>query len=83
MAKIKFEPITTDNSNDLLKLPLSDCKQALRQLREKECYPIINRGNLWYDILEDWQKNELKTWYKAWLDVTETFVVPTKPDWIR
>jgi hypothetical protein len=83
MAKITFSNIETSDINTILKLPLADCKNALRQLRERECYPIINRGNLWYDTLLDYQKVELQNWYKAWLDVTETFVVPKKPDWVR
>ena len=54
----------------------------LRRRREAECFPIINRGQLWYDTLTEEQKVELKEWYIAWLDVTDTLVVPNKPDWI-
>ena len=55
---------------------------ALRTRRDKECYPIINRGDLWYNRLSVEQKEELNTWYQAWLDVTETRVVPEKPEWL-
>lgn len=55
----------------------------LRQQREVECFPIINRGQLWYDILTSEQRTELQEWYHAWLDVTETKVIPTKPSWIK
>ena len=54
----------------------------LRAKRERECFSIINRGQLWYDTLSEKQKVELKEWYIAWLDVTDTLVVPNKPNWI-
>ena len=54
----------------------------LRALREKVCYPYINRGNLWYDKLSTERKEELAQWYQAWLDVTETRVIPETPIWL-
>lgn len=54
----------------------------LRFQRELVCFPYINRGYLWYNKLTDAQKNELDTWYQAWLDVTETKVIPEKPEWL-
>ena len=54
----------------------------LRVERERECFPIINRGQLWYDTLNEQQMNELKQWYINWLDVTDTLVVPNKPNWL-
>ncbi len=54
----------------------------LRAKRETECFLIINRGQLWYDTLNGQQKDELKEWYIAWLDVTDTLVVPNKPNWL-
>lgn len=55
---------------------------ALRLKRQSECFAIINRGQLWYDTLNETQKAELSNWYRAWLDVTETKVEPTKPEWL-
>ena len=55
----------------------------MRFKREYECFPIINRGECWYAKLTDEQKSELSQWYDAWLDVTETKVVPTKPTWLK
>ena len=55
----------------------------LRARRETECFPIINRGRLWYDSLTSEQTQELNTWYQAWLDVTETLEIPQKPIWIK
>ena len=57
-------------------------KQELRSRREAECFPIINRGQLWYESLDGQQRSELREWYSAWLNVTETLKVPEKPAWI-
>ena len=55
----------------------------LRYQREQLCFSYINRGELWYSRLTTEQKEELETWYQAWLDVTETKVVPTAPEWLN
>ena len=57
-------------------------KDAYRKRREVECFPIINRGRLWYDTLSEEQLSELKTWYQAWLDGTNTQTIPEKPEWL-
>jgi hypothetical protein len=57
--------------------------QYLREQREKICFPIINRGELWYSRLTEEQKNELNIWYDAWLDITETRVIPEMPEWLE
>ena len=54
----------------------------LRILRQEECFPIINRGQLWYNTLTTEQLQELDTWYHAWLDVTITKQIPQKPEWL-
>lgn len=56
---------------------------ALRLAREIECFRFINRGPLWYNSLTEEQQKELSTWYTAWLDITETEQVPTKPEWLN
>ena len=53
-----------------------------RKQREIECFDIVNRGMVWYDTLTAEQKQELAEWYRAWLDVTDTRVIPTKPSWL-
>lgn len=58
-------------------------KRKLRERREKECFQIVNRGRLWYNKLSTSQLIELTNWYNAWLDVTETFKVPSEPSWIN
>lgn len=55
----------------------------LRERRNAECFSVINRGQLWYDTLSDWQIEELKAWYEAWLDVTKTMTIPEKPYWLE
>lgn len=53
-----------------------------RLLREQECFSVINRGQFWYDTLTDSQRQELKGWYRAWLDGTPTQTIPDKPEWL-
>ncbi len=66
-------------SNELEEQDLKD----IRFRRETECFPYINRGALWYDLLTNEQKEELKLWYQSWLDVTETKEIPTRPEWLK
>ena len=54
----------------------------LRARRNTECFPIINRGQLWYITLTQEQLTELNEWYRAWLDVTDTKIVPERPDFL-
>lgn len=74
----------SDNKPMLKPIVLSDEQilMNLRNQREAECFPIINRGKLWYDNLTTEQIAELNEWYNAWLDVTETKVIPTRPSWL-
>lgn len=58
-------------------------KANIRANREEKCFPIINRGQLWYDTLTEAQHNELAVWYRAWLDATETMVEPDDLDWVK
>lgn len=56
---------------------------ALRHRRERDCFSVINRGALWYERLTEEKKVELGQWYDAWLDITETKIVPEKPIWLN
>ena len=56
--------------------------EALRRRRELECFPIVNRGKAWYDLLTIEQEAELKEWYADWLNVTETLTIPVAPSWL-
>lgn len=55
----------------------------LRHRRDVECFSVVNRGQLWYSRLTDEQKAELEVWYQAWLNVTETGIVPDCPEWLK
>lgn len=57
-------------------------QRKLRQQRETECFPIINRGNLWYNKLTSAQLIELDNWYQSWLNAPETKQIPNKPEWL-
>lgn len=58
-------------------------KQNLRNRRQTECFAFVNRGQLWYAMLSVKQLAELTVWYKDWLKVTETKVVPERPAWLE
>lgn len=62
---------------------VDDPINSLRKLREEECFPIINRGKLWYDCLTYEQLSELRKWYWEWLNVTETKAIPIRPSWLN
>lgn len=64
-------------------LRTEDTKRELRLRRQNECFSYVNRGQLWYTMLSVKQIAELTAWYKAWLNVTDTLVVPEKPSWLE
>lgn len=70
--------------NDVWQTILDKAKAVdeIRNRRETECFPIVNRGQLWYDKLSKKKKEELEQWYQAWLDATNTGVVPEKLAWL-
>ena len=76
------EGVLVKNLDKLAEIQHEILLSQLREQRKTECFPIINRGSLWYNRLTEEQITELDTWYSAWLDVTDTLVVPTMPDWI-
>ena len=61
----------------------NDYKALIRRRRAQECFPIINRGFLWYDRLTIEQLDELASWYQAWLDAPRTKIIPESPSWIN
>ena len=70
--------LTAEQLQEVEKIELNQ----LRAQREEECFPVINRGQLWYNQLTQEQIVQLNTWYQAWLDVTATKIIPTKPSWL-
>lgn len=75
--------ILTRDENKMTEIRRNRQVNGLRHRREKECFNVINRSSLWYGTLTDEQKSELQSWYQEWLDVTDTLVVPTKPEWLK
>ena len=73
IVEVEFTPVekTTDEKTT-----------EIRSRRNFECFSIINRGNLWYQSLTEAQLVELSEWYQAWLNASETLVVPEKPSWL-
>jgi hypothetical protein len=57
--------------------------EFLREYREIICFSVINRGLLWYNTLSEEQLTELDVWYKAWLNITTTKVIPQEPKWLN
>ena len=64
-------------------LKIESQKEQIRNDRAKTCFPIVNRGGLWYDLLTEEEKAELLDWYQAWLEAPETLVIPETPSWIK
>lgn len=53
-------------------------KDELRERRQKECFDVIDRA-AWFSLLNEYERNEVMLWRKAWLDVTNTLEVPEEP----
>ena len=56
---------------------------VLRARRAAECFPVVNRGALWYDKLTAEQLAELSAWYESWLDAPATGEAPDEPAWLN
>lgn len=64
-------------------IKVEDELSLYRKERELKCFPVVNRGKLWYNTLTSEQLVELRKWYEAWLDVTETRIIPDTPSWVN
>lgn len=82
----EYEEIPTPSEVEDEELPEVDPMEMeidqLRGRREDECFRIIDRSPLWYETLTEAQLKELREWYRAWLDVTRTMIVPDTPEWL-
>ena len=95
VAGVEYQPARREEI--LIYIPYTDeeiienKKNRLRRQRWKECFSIINRGELWYDMLTEKQKAELNVWYQAWLHITDNVtldtdiekIIPEKPSWLK
>lgn len=79
--KVEDNALVLD-TNKLVDVAAEHEIDELRERREVECFPFINRGELWYKRLTEKELGELNVWYQNWLDITETKVVPEKPSWL-
>lgn len=98
---VELKPdINGDRQFQIQKVPeltFDEKLDLLRDMREVDCFPIINRGVLWYNTLTEEQRLELDKWYKEWLNITDTYknayeqnmevdietVIPNKPTWLK
>ena len=78
----KAHPAYDEEVEVVVYKPYSE-EELIRHRREKECFPIINRGRLWYDLLSQKQEDELFNWYLMWLDAPATKVVPEPLTWVN
>ena len=62
---------------------VQDPALQMREARSKVCFPVINRGKLWYDRLSPLQLGELKAWYQAWLDAPRTLEYHKETAWLN
>ena len=82
----EIEPDEVGRRFKIVKNPEPTEEQILdeiRSRREVECFSVINRGQLWYNMLTNEQIEELNVWYHNWLDVTQTKIIPEKPSWLK
>lgn len=79
-------------------MDINEFLNDIRFRRNQECFIVVNRGKLWYDQLNKTQIDEMKEWYKSWLDITDVIndllkdhtiteidvesIIPVKPNWI-
>ena len=76
-----FRVVPDENGKPIVIEIELDLSISLR-FKRKRCFGIINRGPAWYNTLTEQQKNELQSWYQAWLDVTDTLIEPVDPTWL-
>ena len=58
-------------------------KDEIRFERQRVCFPVVNRGQFWYDTLTQSEKNKIREWYQKWLDAPETGIIPNDLDFIK
>ena len=84
-GKYKFDKNTKkiiETEEEIPKYYINRRKSEIRGMREMFVFPIINRGQAWYWTLSEKQTAELKEWYNAWLDATDTGIIPDTPEWL-
>lgn len=67
---------------DTISRSIDEQKNILRRLRKNRVFPIINRSQMWFNSLNEQQKQDIQTWYQEWLDAPNTLVIPKRPNWL-
>jgi hypothetical protein len=89
VEKVEYKPKRTEQEKIFVYVPYTEQElkeikiNELKDKREIECFSVINRGILWYNKLDSEKIEQLEKWYNDWLNITETLIVPTKPDWLK
>ena len=78
-----YAELSEEEQAELTALRNSTLPFEIRERRKSECFPYINRGELWHKNLTEEQKTELETWYNAWLNAPATLIIPDKPEWLK
>lgn len=83
---MKLRKLTVEQDFDaMVKLKennLDGAKTALRTMREDECFKYVDRA-AWYDGLTPEEKQQAQNWRKEWKNVTDTFTLPVKPNFVK
>lgn len=69
------------NINEMSLFEKNQYRMILRRRRRRECFRYTDNEDF-VAGLSAAQKSELEAWKQAWLDVTETLSVPTRPEWL-
>ena len=73
-----------ENTDTFSLITLEKTLDELRHERNWKCFKLIDsKSKFWWESLSESQMLELKNWYKAWLNITETKTEPTKPEWLK
>jgi hypothetical protein len=81
--ELYYAELSQEEQNRLTAIRQKALPYEIRERRKAECFPYINRGELWYKNLSEEQKTELETWYQSWLNAPQTLTVPDKPEWLE
>lgn len=58
-------------------------KDDIRQQRQREFTKYLDRSPYFFETLTETQHEELRAWRQSWLDATETFIIPERPNWLN
>lgn len=68
---------------DISNATLENKKKVIRRQREQEFSKYLDRSQYFFETLTETQHEELRAWRQSWLDATETFIIPERPNWLN